>query len=348
VVPILKKHANVDVLVSGKHGELQLPFEIKYRLKGLGFYFGTKGGVDVIKSIRKNNIPAAVRDIRKLPVQDYDLVINDFEPISAWSSLFKKVPCIGMSHQSAVIANKSPKPKKIDRFGIFVLRNYAPVQHYFGFHFHPFEENIFTPVIRQEIRSQVPVNGEHYTVYLPAYSDERIINILSRFPNTSWEVFSKHSDQGYRKENVRIEPICNTKFVKSLVSCKGFLTGAGFEAPAETLYLQKKLLVIPMSNQFEQKCNAAALKHIGVPVISALSEANLGEIEHFITSDHRVNVDYPDITEEVIKKLLRFSESMRPEGNYDYAARYFDYVNSNLRPTIIYNQLRNYLRQFPI
>jgi hypothetical protein len=32
-----------------------------------------------------------------------------------------------------------------------------------------------------------------------------------------------------------------------------------FETPAEALFLGKKLLVIPMTGQYEQECNAAAL-----------------------------------------------------------------------------------------
>ena len=49
------------------------------------------------------------------------------------------------------------------------------------------------------------------------------------------------------------------------------LCGAGFETPAEALFLNKKLLVIPMKTQFEQKCNAQALKEMGVTVVKKLS-----------------------------------------------------------------------------
>lgn len=50
------------------------------------------------------------------------------------------------------------------------------------------------------------------------------------------------------------------------------LCGAGFETPAEVLHLNKKLLVVPMKSQYEQHCNAAALKKLGVPVLKKVKK----------------------------------------------------------------------------
>ena len=105
----------------------------------------------------------------------------------------------------------------------------------------------------------------HYTVYLPSYSDKRIIGVLSEIKNIEWQVFSKHNKKTYREGNLFIRPIENDTFIQSLLSCTGILCGAGFETPAEALYLKKKLLAIPMKGQYEQQCNAAALATLGVP-----------------------------------------------------------------------------------
>jgi hypothetical protein len=50
IIPILKKKAQVDVLVSASQWELSLPFPIDYKFEGLGFIFGKKGGVDLLKT----------------------------------------------------------------------------------------------------------------------------------------------------------------------------------------------------------------------------------------------------------------------------------------------------------
>ena len=93
-------------------------------------------------------------------------------------------------------------------------------------------------------------------------------------------------------------------FINSLTTCEGVLCGAGFETPAEALFLRKKLMVIPMKNQYEQQCNALALKEIGVPVIKKLSKKNLLKIAKWIKSDKKVTVNYPDITEDILDTIL--------------------------------------------
>jgi uncharacterized protein (TIGR00661 family) len=213
-------------------------------------------------------------------------------------------PCIGLSHQSAVISKKSPKPKKKDPVGKAILHNYAPVTASFGFHFEAYDKNITTPVIRAQIRNAVPIAKEHFAVYLPAYSDERIIKVLSEVKEVEWEVFSKHSKNSYRIKNVHIKPVNNEQFIESLIHCKGILCGAGFETPAEALFLQKKLMVIPMKGQYEQQCNAAALEKIGVPVIKNLKRKRIKEILYWVETDQNIPVDYPDETEEIIDRLL--------------------------------------------
>jgi uncharacterized protein (TIGR00661 family) len=92
----------------------------------------------------------------------------------------------------------------------------------------------------------------------------------------------------------------------------GVLCGAGFETPAEALYLGKKLLVMPMKQQYEQQCNAAALEKMGVPVIKNLKDKNLDKIDQWLHQDETVAVDYADQTADVIDQLLR--EQLQRKG----------------------------------
>jgi uncharacterized protein (TIGR00661 family) len=305
IIPYLLKRAEVDILISGIQADVDLPYEIKYKFKGLSFIFGKKGGIDLMDTYRKSNLKRLYQEIQSLPVEDYDLVISDFEPVSSWACKLKNKPCIGLSHQSAVINKKSPKPKKTDLVGKAVLHNYAPVDISYGFHFKQYDHQIFTPVIRSQIREAISIDAGHYAVYLPAYSDERIIKVLAQIPNVKWQVFSKHTKKDYKVRNVHIQPINNELFVQSMIACTGILCGAGFETPAEALYLKKKLLVIPMKGQYEQHCNAAALKEMGVPVIKSLKQKHIGSIEQWIRLEKKIIVDFPDVTEQVINKLIK-------------------------------------------
>jgi uncharacterized protein (TIGR00661 family) len=305
IIPILQQKGELDILVSGIQADVELPYEVKYKFKGLSFIFGKKGGIDLLATYKKSNLRQLYKEIKNLPVEDYDLVINDFEPVSAWACKMKHKICIGLSHQAAVINNKSPKPKKTDLIGKAVLLNYAPVTAAYGFHFKNYDTNIFTPVIRSQVRNAKVINKLHYTVYLPAYSDERIIKVLESIKAVNWQIFSKHTTKEYQYKNFLFRPIQNNHFVDSLITCTGILCGAGFEAPAEALFLKKKLLVIPMKGQYEQQCNAAALKTIGIPVLKSLKKKHLPKIIEWVNAKQSIPVNYPDNTEAIITTLIK-------------------------------------------
>lgn len=304
IIPYLDEFCRFDLLISGQQCDVSLDVPVKYRMKGLSFWFGRHGGVDLFQTIRNANLLSLNKEISQIPVEEYDLVINDFEPVTAWACARKKVPVLSLSHQRAVLGKNAPQPEKTDWVGKFVLKNYAPVRSGFGFHFQRYDKETFTPVIRRQIRESVITVEDHYTVYLPSYDDATLIRVLSKFGNATWHVFSKHAKKDLIHGNVSITPITNDAFVADMAASKGVLCGAGFETPAEALWLNKKLLVIPMKGQFEQQCNAAALDDMGVPVIPDLSEENFPIIDHWIHSDDHIEVDYPDITRKIIRKVF--------------------------------------------
>ncbi len=305
IIPILQQKGELDILVSGIQADVELPYPVKYTFKGLSFIFGKKGGIDLVATYKKSNLKQLYKEIKNLPVENYDLIINDFEPVSAWACKMKHKQCIGLSHQAAVINKRSPKPKKKDMVGKAVLNNYAPVTEAYGFHFGMYDKNIFTPVIRSQVRLAKAGNKDHFTVYLPAYSDERIIKVLSEIKKISWQVFSKHSKKEYKEKNVHIRPVNNDDFIESFINCSGVLCGAGFETPAEALFLKKKLMVIPMKGQYEQQCNAAALKDMGVPVIKSLKQKHIEKIRTWAAGKQVITVNYPNSTERIINMIIR-------------------------------------------
>ncbi len=120
-----------------------------------------------------------------------------------------------------MINKNAPHPSKPDFIGNSVLKYYAPVSRKYGFHFLPYDKNIFTPVIREEVRNLITTNKGHYTVYLPAYGDKEIIKMLSCFPEIEWQVFSKHSNEDYVIDNIQVFRIQNDQFLTSIASSEG-------------------------------------------------------------------------------------------------------------------------------
>ena len=298
------KRGEVDILLSGIQVDLSLPFPVKYRLNGLSFIFGKSGGVDFFRTYAKLNSRKVVKEIRALPIEEYDLIINDFEPISAWAAYRKDLPCIALSNQCVTLNPHVPKPKHRDMIGELVLKYYAPSTAQYGFHFARFDKNIYTPIIRKEVRELEVTNKGHYTVYLPAYDDERMIKHLSRFKDIQWQVFSKHNKKVKDEGNVKVYPINGRAFLESMASSTGVLCAAGFATAAEALFLKKKLMVIPMKSQYEQHCNAAALKSLGVAVMKSLKKKHYDKLESWLLDEKIVEVDYPDVTEEIVDKII--------------------------------------------
>lgn len=59
-----------------------------------------------------------------------------------------------------------------------------------------------------------------------------------------------------------------------------------------------------MKGQFEQQCNAAALKAMGVPVAPSLKKKYVAKIKNWIVSDALIKVSYPNQTETILSELL--------------------------------------------
>jgi len=311
IVPLLADRVALDVCISGRDHQVDLPFPVKYLYQGFGFVFGKDGGIDYWASIRQSDPIQLLREIKSVPVTEYDLVINDFEPVTAWACKIRKVPCVSLSHQSAVLHPESPKISGSHLFPEMILKYYAPTVAQYGFHFKAYGDNIFTPVIRKAIRNAVPTEEDHYTVYLPSYDEAHLSAVLGKV-NANWHIFSKHIKREKQDGNIIYRPVDQQEFIKSLASSRGLFCGAGFEGPAEALWLGKKVAVIPMKGQYEQYLNAAAIHELGVPVFSTLSQEIIPQLQHWVDSEEKVEVNFPNQTSAILDRLLYDATKLSP------------------------------------
>jgi uncharacterized protein (TIGR00661 family) len=300
IIPILKRFGEVTVLTSGSQSQIQLDFPVTIDFKGISLFYGSNGNVSFFKTLFKNNYVKFIYQVLKLNVHKYDLIINDYEPISAWACKFKGGNIVALSHQSSLFFIETPKPKKIKWLSWQIFKNYAPVVKKYGFHFEEYNEQIFRPVIRKKIRELKTSNDGHYVVYLPSFSDIKIIKELKK-TSANWIIFSKHASSSYTANNCYVFPIDENDFLKAIANSAGVLCNAGFELPAESLFLKKKLIVIPIKKQIEQECNAFALKKMGVLTAKNL-DYNL--IEMWVLSHKIIPVNYTNNIESIIEDII--------------------------------------------
>ena len=317
IIPYLQKKGDLDILVSGIQSDIELPFEVKYKFKGLSFIFGKKGGINFWETFLKLNSRKLLKDIKALNIKEYDLIISDFEPISVWAAIKAKKACVGLSNQVATLHHLAPKPENDDVLGRLILQNYAPTNYNYGLHFKSLDSTVFTPIIRKEVRAITPTNNGHYTVYLPSFDDIQIIKSLKKIDHVEWHVFSKHSTKKYKVHNISINPINSDHFLKSMASAEGILTNAGFGTTSEALFLKKKLLVIPMKKQYEQHCNAAMLEEMGVTVLKKFSKKMIEPIVEWVNNSSVVEVDYKDNVKDIIDTIIKNHKVLIDEFQID-------------------------------
>ncbi|TWR30411.1 glycosyl transferase [Mucilaginibacter pallidiroseus] len=304
IVPLLQQYGEVDLLVSGTEAEVSLSQPLKYKMHGFSFVFGKNGGVDKWATFKIMNTRQLWRDMRSLPLKQYDLIINDFEPVSAWACKLQGVPSVSLSHQCSFVSKNTPRPRKWSAAEL-IFKYYSPTTHHVGFHFERYDDFIHTPVIRSDIRKMETSNLGHYAVYLPAYSDDKLLKYLGQARDAQWQVFSKRTKKPYSVGNVKVFPVNNEAFNTSLASCAGLLTGGGFEGPAEALYLGKKVMMIPMRGQYEQQCNALSASKLGVSVIHSISRDFLNRVNGWLAEDKRIVVDFPDETAQIVDTMIK-------------------------------------------
>lgn len=304
ILPALAERGEVDVLVSGMHSELRLPVQPKFNLHGLGFVFGKSGGIDLIETYRKSRLKQFYREVRDLDVKAYDLILSDFEPVTAWAAMRQQRKAIGISNQASLLHSYVPHAKSEDLVGKFIIRNYAPTALYVGLSYRSYADHIYTPIIRQALRQAACSRQGHYVVYLPSYSDEKILKVLRELSGHHFHVFSKHAQISAKEAHIEIHPLNKERFEDLVSSCDGIITAAGFGTTTEALFMGKKLLVIPQKQQYEQACNAAALKGLGITVLKSFRKKRLAEIALWLNDVQAVSMNYPDRVGEMLDDAL--------------------------------------------
>jgi len=277
LAPALAQQSNlqVDYLFSGRlRAEL---FDMQafgnFRcLRGLTLFYA-RGRINTFDTVVKNNWHALVNDIRGLDLSDYDAVINDFEPVSAWAARLQQKACIGLSHQCAFFYGI---PKVLwHPFSRFLMHNFAPCQQKIGLHWHHFGQPILPPLIDRMQFDGTPIRNK-IVVYMGFEALADIETLLKRFDTHMFHIYSPAVAAPCSQGNLVYEPLSLQHFRRDLLDCEGVISNAGFELASECIQLGKKILVKPLRGQFEQLSNALALKQLGYgAVMQGLSETHV-------------------------------------------------------------------------
>ena len=283
--PYLQKFGEVDFFMSGSNASLAIDLPVKFKSSGCSLFYSTCGGLDYWK-IAKNVRPLQMfKEAKALPLQEYDVIINDFDSITSLACKLQKVHSVQLGHQASFVSKNTPRPDKKSIMGETILKHYASAPKNIGLHFEKYDSFIVPPIIKEEIQQANPKDLGHISVYLPSFDISCLEKAFRNIPNQEFHWFLGDIKTKEKIGNITYYPVNQADFNESLINCHGIITGGGFETPAEALFLRKKILSIPIQNHYEQECNAAALKKMGVPVVYEVGDDFDAIIENWLATD---------------------------------------------------------------
>lgn len=258
---------------------------------------GSKTGVDYQKTSResfnkKNNCISenftAMAEAYEFLVGKPDLIVSDYEPISAQYSYSLNVPLITIDQQSKYFYDGYPDQldtlsfeEERARLNLFFPKANMRIACSF---FQPpsnkitygdFKITVVPPVIRNDVLKLKTTEcglPNQVLVYLSPYSSfvqsaTRVLTILGKFPKHYFYLFiSRNSDFAKTKKqlpkNIKIHFHGDKKFFDVLRSTGSAICTAGHMFISEMMFLNKPVYAIPLQT-YEQKYNAQIIEANG-------------------------------------------------------------------------------------
>ena len=289
-----KRNVTVDYLFSGRPADKFFDMEAfgEYKARP-GFTFMTsQGAINYVKTALGFQPLTFMHDMQNLNLNDYDFVISDFEPITAWASKHKKRDALGISHQASFLHN-IPKVKG-DFFSSVTLKYFAPTARHIGLHWYHFGHPILPPVI-EKLANDPHENG--VLVYLPFESLQAIEDVLLPIKQVQFICYHPEITSEYLNGNIIFKSLNRHGFTQDLGRSSGVICNAGFELASEALSLSKRILVKPLEKQYEQQTNAMTLHLLGLG--STMNTLDTRMIQQWLDKPSIGQVFYPDVASEL-------------------------------------------------
>lgn len=291
----------VDYLISGRaRNEL-------FGVETLGDYqwrpglsFATRDGrISILDTISHNPWWQFWHDVNHLDLSGYDLVISDFEPVSAWAAKRQHVPCVGLGRQYCFYHAHRQLP--VNSLQRAMIKQFAPCDLALGTHWQQVSPTTLPPLIEPKHYADQVEKGR-YLVYLPFQPLADIKALLARFSDYQFDVYHPNTTHCVTENAVYYAP-SRDGFKQAFSKAEGIISNAGFGTSSEALAAGKKLLVKPLKGQFEQQANAHYLASAGLATVAqSLSPSVIAGWLHSSTS---AQLTWPEVAPTLAKWLAK-------------------------------------------
>jgi uncharacterized protein (TIGR00661 family) len=293
----------IDVVLSGNFSQIDTSdLSVRYKFSGLSFDL-TSGGISILKTISSLNLLSFFKSIFIPKLNDYDIIVSDFEPVTCWAGILRRKKVLGVGNHYKFLSNKKFLRNLTPNYFLnkLITRLVSPVSDSIVFEYLKDSEKDFFPIVRKELRKSKPTSEDYYICYLSSISSDSQIKFFTLFPNETFYIFTPDIKTDSDFENVRLRVINKKEFTKKLIGCKGVICHTGFQLTSECLFLGKKLLVIPIKNQIEQIYNTKILNKFGVISSDGLE---VPIFDDFFQNDYSVKLNYVDEMDIICKRII--------------------------------------------
>ncbi|HEY9035297.1 MAG TPA: MJ1255/VC2487 family glycosyltransferase [Pseudomonadales bacterium] len=292
------RNITVDYLFSGRDPDAFFDMACfgDYRHRAGLTFIVNRGRVDILDTARHLRPMQFLRDVRELDLAPYDVILTDFEPVTAWAGKRAQKTVIGAGHQYAFHYD-IPKAGN-NPLASSIMRYFAPVDIALGFHWHHFNQPILPPLFEPH---QPTASNHTIVVYLPFEDTRTVCELFSQFPAQRFAVFSPEPITS-EWSHIEVNPLSRDYFQSQLAACDGVICNTGFELISEALQLGKKILSKPLHGQMEQLSNACALDELDLATIMPTLDRNT--LTPWLAQPPGARLHYPDVASAVADWLL--------------------------------------------
>lgn len=276
----------ISHILIGKSKRRQLPEFVRKNLKAPivqfespNFHTDKKGkSINLFKTITNNTLKSqqfihSLKTIDQIVKEDQpDIIINFYDILAGlYNFSFRpKAAFWTIGHQYLIYHSSFPfAPNNYIQKKLFQLNTWVTAlgaDKLLALSFRNYPENhhkklvIIPPVLRSELHKLSTKEGDYILSYIvnSGYAEE-IISFGIENPQIKIEAFwdQKESEKIYKPQpNITFHQIDDRKFLEKMANCKGLVCTAGFESVCEAMYLGKRVMMVPVSGQYEQACNA--------------------------------------------------------------------------------------------
>ena len=231
------------------------------------------------------------RDIYAFDTSGVDLIVTDYEPVTARIGWLRDIPCIGIGHLYA-FAHRDVPVAGLNLFNRMVMKCFAPASIPLGLHWHHFDRPILPPTVSLEELGQPVSDDGHILVYMPFESVAEVVRTLNAVRGHRFRFYCR-IDTSREEGNVELRPLNREAFVADLVGCRGVIANTGFTFISEALHLGRKILTKPLTQQTEQESNALALRRLGLATV--VRRLSAGAIANWAAQPDPPPANYPDV-----------------------------------------------------